>query len=201
MLNSKGGQGKRIFVVKASQSYIDCSMKPTALASYGRLDVVARAAIAALSTRKGPRRDTVFWALLEGCKPKTLALKLNGGKLMAMPNSEAEFGELLRLLSCGISIEGAALLEMRFVDLVTELVKTFGKDNVYYMHEEGVDISAIKIGPNAAFILGDHVGVDAQTEEWLRFLEVSWVSLGLRPYFTEHVITFIHALMDGYVPP
>ena len=200
MLTSERRLGKRIFVVKASQSYIDCSMRSTALAPYGRLDVVARAAIAALSTRKGPRRDTIFYAVLEGRKPKVLALKLNGEKLTAVPSSEAEFGELLRLLACGATIEGAELLEMRFADLVTELARIFGKENVYYMHEEGTDISAVKVGPSAVFVLGDHVGVDAQSEEWLRSLGIGWVSLGSRSYFTEHVITFIHALMDGYIP-
>ncbi len=189
----------RAFVVKASQAYVSCTMEPRALAPYGRLDVVARAAIAALSTRRGLRRDTRFYAVLEGCRPGPLTLELDGGSMDRVLLSEGDFGELVRDLACGVAIRGAALYEGGFRELVNRLVREWGRERVFYMHERGVDVSEVEIRPPAAFILGDHMGLEPAAEGWLRSLGTAWVSVGATAYFTEHVITFIHALLDGHV--
>jgi len=189
---------KRVFIVKASRAYIDCSLRGRALASYGRLDVVARAAIAALITRRGVRRDVIFCAVLEGQKPAPLLLEIDGEKLHSRFESEADFGELLRRVYCGERESGVDLYESSFAELVRTVVNVLGKEAVYYLHEDGVDITGLRVAPHSAFILGDHLGVDPETERWLRReLGLRWVSIGPLPYFTEHCITFVQALLDG----
>lgn len=189
---------KRIFVVKASQAYVDRSMNSRALASYGRLDVIARSAIAALIARKGVRCDAAFYAVLEGQKPKPLVIGLDGERLSTVFTSEVEFGQLVRRALRGELKGEIELYETRFTDLVSTLLKRLGRKRAYYLHELGVDILQLKLEPHAMFILGDHTGMDTQTEEWLRRLGVTWVSLGPTPYFTEHCITFVHAVLDGH---
>lgn len=186
----------RVFVVKASSAFVKPDLNIKALASYGRLDVVARAAIAALSTRRGPRPDTVFYAVLEG-STKPVTVEFRGwevpGRALA---SEAQVGEVLRALARGMSVPGASIVECDFKRLVLRLLSSLGPTRIFYMHEHGVDISQVELGEPAAFILGDHKGVERSVEQWLKDLGVRWLSLGPTPYFTEHCITYVHAVLD-----
>jgi len=187
----------RIFVVKASTAVAKPDLNARALASYGRLDVVARAAIAAISTKRGPRRDTAFYAVLEG-SAKPLTVEFRGWE---MPErafaSEAEVGEALRALLRGLRVPGVRIVERDFKQLVMHLVSSLGLSRVFYMHEHGVDVLRVALSEPAAFILGDHRGVEREVEQWLRGVGIRWLSLGPTPYFTEHCITYIHAFLDG----
>ncbi|MEM4501244.1 MAG: hypothetical protein QW512_03845 [Thermofilaceae archaeon] len=196
----KGSRKKRVFIVKANQAYVDSSMNINALSSYGRLDVVARSAIAALIDRAGVRKDTVFYAVLEG-RSKPFVLELDGENLGTRFESEAEFGILVRQVVCGTPTRGVVVYNFTFEDLVLSLLKAYGKENVYYLHELGLDVSMLRLKEGSAFILGDHKGIDAQTERWLKSQGITWLSLGSTPYFTESCITFIHAVLDGFISP
>lgn len=191
-------EARRIFVVKASSAFVSTDLNAQALASYGRLDVIARAAIAALSTRQGPRRDALFYAVLEG-GARPVAIELRGWEMPRAFLSEAEIGELLRALASGRRVPGANIFEADFRELVSGLTRSPAPINVFYMHEEGTDISHIELKPPVAFILGDHRGVDPETERWLKSLGIRWLSLGPTPYFTEHCIAFVNAVLDGAI--
>lgn len=199
-IDGKRSKKHRIFVVKASQAYLDPSMNEKALSSYGRLDVVARSAIAALMVRVGVRRNTIFYAVLEG-RFRPFVLELNGERLDARIESEAEFGELARRAIRGTPLKGMAIYEASFEELVSSLLRVYGRERTYYLHELGLDVSRVKLEEDSVFILGDHTGVDPETEKWLKSQGVTWLSLGSTPYFTEHCITFIHAILDGYITP
>ncbi|MEM3936405.1 MAG: hypothetical protein QW381_01055 [Thermofilaceae archaeon] len=195
----RGLKKKRVFIVKASQAYVDKSMNINALSSYGRLDVVARSAIAALIVRGGVRKDTVFYAVLEG-RSRPFVLELDGENLGMRFESEAEFGMLVRQAVFGTPMRGVVVYDFTFEDLVLSLLRVYGKEKVYYLHELGLDVSRLRLEKGLAFILGDHRGVDAQTERWLKSQGIAWLSLGSTPYFTETCITFIHAVLDGFIP-
>lgn len=197
---AKNSRRTRVFVVKASRAYLEPAMNTKALSAYGRLDVVARSAMAALTVRAGIRRNTLFYAALEGGS-KPLVLELDGVNLDAKLESEADFGELARRAIQGAPPKGVAIYEASFEELVSSLLKTYGRERTYYLHELGLDISRVRLEEDSVFILGDHTGVDPQTERWLKSQGVTWLSLGPTPYFTEHCITFIHAVLDGYITP
>jgi len=187
----------RIFVVKASTAVVKPEMNVRALASYGRLDVVARAAIAALSTKRGPRRNTALYAVLEG-STKPLTVEFRGWEMPERAlSSEAGVGETLRAVLRGLTVPGVKIAERDFKRLIVELVHSLGLSRVFYLHEKGVDISRAALSEPAAFILGDHKGVERDAEQWLTEIGICWLSLGPTPYFTEHCITYIHARLDG----
>lgn len=187
----------RIFVVKASSAFTNLNLNIEALASYGRLDVVARAVIAAFSMRQGLRRDTLFYAALEGAS-KPIVLELRGWEMLPRPIlSETEVGAILRSLMQGREVPGARMYEACFREVVVSLVSLLGASSVFYLHEQGVDISSVMLKEPVAFILGDHKGIEHATEQWLRSIGIRWISLGRIPYFTEHCVTFVHAVLDG----
>lgn len=190
-------RASRIFVVKASSAFVHPNLNIEALASYGRLDVVARAAIAAVSTRRGPRRNVLLYAVLEG-GPQPLTFELRGWEMPPQPIlSESHVGAMLKALLRGCAVPGARIHETCFREVVTQLISSLGPSNTYYMHEQGTDVSRVALKEPAAFILGDHKGVERATEQWLKSIGTRWLSLGSTPYFTEHCITYVHALLDG----
>lgn len=56
-------------------------------------------------------------------------------------------------------------------------------DVVYYLHEEGVDISEVPLRSGALFVVGDQDGLSPEDEALLRRKAV-WVSLGRLPYLS-----------------
>lgn len=190
------GKARRIFVVKASMAVTSPDFNPAGLASAGRMDVVARAAIAALSLKSGVREDVLFYAVLEGPPRPPVTIELRGWELRRLPLSEAEVGLLIQKLLRGEAVEGVVARKTGFREVVLGLLKCLGVSRVIYLHEHGVDIESLELGGRLAMILGDHRGVDSATESWLRSLGIRWVSLGPTPYFTEHCITYVNHLLD-----
>lgn len=187
---------KRVFAVKASHAHTGGKINARALASHGRLDVVARAILAALSLRTGTRLDTVFYAVLGGPPRPPITIEVRGWELKHPIGSEEDIGNLLLKLFSGNHIEGIDAWEMSFEELVSELVHEFGSKRVIYLHETGEDITNLSLGDKIAVLLGDHKGIDKKTEAWINFLGIRWFSLSPQPYFTEHCISFINYLLD-----
>lgn len=187
---------ERVFIVKASLAHTGGKINARALASHGRLDVVARAMLAALSLRTSNRSDTVFCAVLEGPPRPSVTVEVRGWELRYSIKSEEDVGDLLSRLFSGHHVEGAYAWEIGFKELVSELVREFGSKKVVYLHEAGEDISNLSLEGKIALLLGDHKGIDRETEAWIKSLGLRWFSLGPQPYFTEHCISFINYLLD-----
>lgn len=192
----KSSNAKRVFIVKASLAHTGGKINAGALASYGRLDVVARAMLAALSLRTGNRSDTVFYAVLEGPPRPPVTVEVRGWELKHSIKSEGDVGDLLLRLFSGHYLEGVYTWEIGFKELVSELVREFGSKKVVYLHEAGEDISGLSLEDRIALLLGDHRGIDRETEAWIKSLGLRWFSLSPQPYFTEHCISFINYLLD-----
>jgi len=183
----------RIFIVKASKAYTAPLFTSRSLASAGRMDVVARSIISALDPAH--KDETVIVFTLEGPPNPPLLLALVGREMHTVPLGESMMGEILFNILNNKKIKGSYVMRLSFNTLIADVVEKLGKDKVLYMHEEGEDLRKIKKAK--AFILGDHLGVDKSTEEFiLHELSIKRASLGPLPYFTSHCITLIHEELD-----
>ncbi|MCS7105201.1 MAG: hypothetical protein NZ954_06530 [Thermofilaceae archaeon] len=189
---------KRIFIVKASLAQIDANVNVKALATYGRLDIIARASISAISTRHGPRYDSLFYAVFEGQPSHPIVMELKGWELKRPLLSEVDVGTMIKDALRGHTVD-ACFYEISFQELVGKAVAELGVHNVFYLHESGKDIRNFAFDQRSCFILGDHTGVDNKTERWLKELGVSWLSLGSTSYFTEHCITYLNGVLDFFI--
>lgn len=173
------------FVVKANNAWTR-PVGARRLASAGRLDVVARALIAASSSPVS--RYTLFIAVLCGPPSPPVALVADCSKLAPL-TSETEFAEALSRAYSGTPPPGLRLARAGFGDVLRSLANAGYR--LYYLHEEGSDIRSLELGTPATFVLGDHIGLRREDEELLDSLGVPRVSLGPLPYFTSHCITLV----------
>jgi len=76
---------------------------------------------------------------------------------------------------------------------VKRLSRTY---EVLYLHEEGIDIRKFKLTNHPLFILGDHEGLDPESEKFLKELKIPWISLGPISYLASHCITIVNEELD-----
>jgi tRNA (pseudouridine54-N1)-methyltransferase len=71
---------------------------------------------------------------------------------------------------------------------------------LYVLEEKGRDVFDMELSENAAFILGDHIGLPKTVEDFaLRYAEK--ISLGKQPYLAASCITILNFLMDRKAVP
>ncbi len=188
----------RVFLVKASKACTSSNFNIKSFAgSSGRLDVVARSILAALRLARGVRRNVIFLGVLEGPPNPPKLLKVIGKELRKLPESEVEIARIFLRLFKGENVEGFYLENKGFRDVVLEFVQS-PCTVVYYLERDGVDIREV-IFPkdkDLVFILGDHIGLDRDSELFLRKLGVRVISLGPKVYFTSHCITMVNEELD-----
>jgi len=189
---------RRVFLIKASTAATAPTFTAVSLASQGgRMDLVVRAVISAIATPEGPRRDTAIVSVLEGPPKPPLALVALGSEIRELPLSEGELGRVIIELLSGKSVRGFATLRVSFQALVARIVEAVGKDCVVYLHELGVPAERDPGFRSAKFfILGDHLGLDRRTEDFLDGLGIRRINLGPLSYLTSHCITVVHELLD-----
>ena len=188
----------RIFLVKASKARTspDFNIKSFA-GSSGRLDVIARSILAALRLSDGVRENVVFLCVLEGPPNPPKLLRVVGSEVDGLPESEVDIGEIFLRLFKGEEVRGFHLEDKGFEEVVLEYVRDPGVE-VYYLERYGVDIRDVDFprGKDLVFILGDHIGLDRESEVFLEELGVRVISLGPRVYFTSHCITIVNEELD-----
>ncbi|MEM3464895.1 MAG: tRNA (pseudouridine(54)-N(1))-methyltransferase TrmY [Candidatus Jordarchaeales archaeon] len=179
---------RRVFVVEArtARPYPDFSLKDLP-GSSGRLDVVCRCLVAALRGVGGVRRDTVFWAVLEG-GGDPVALMVDGGRVGLLPGSELGVARILGRVFRGESLEGAGFREV--------VGRVAGEAALFYLHEDGAPLWRVRAPPAVAFVLGDHLGLPRESEELLGGLGAIRVSLGPRRYLGSQCIVIVHYELD-----
>jgi tRNA (pseudouridine54-N1)-methyltransferase len=62
--------------------------------------------------------------------------------------------------------------------------------HVYYLHENGRDVSEVRLEGDGLFIFGDHDGLSAEDEELLSRRAV-WISLGRLPYMSWQAAAYV----------
>ncbi len=190
---------ERIFLIKASKAVTAPIFSPRSMASQGgRMDLIARSIIYALRRKNRVRRDTSVYVILEGEPNPPLLLRINGSELMELPVSETSVGELILEVLRGGEIVGITIEKKSFKNVLRDLVGKYGRKNIVYLHEKGADIRdfPLKFEDAIIFVLGDHLGIDRGTEEWLFKLGINTVSLGPLPYLTSHCIIIVHEELD-----
>ncbi|AEH24415.1 tRNA (pseudouridine(54)-N(1))-methyltransferase TrmY [Pyrococcus yayanosii] len=196
----------RVFIIKANEARTDATFSFKDLpGTSGRIDLLCRALNAAFHISHGFRKNVRVWLSLYGppnppkairfegqiMKPKTLnpdelstakliARALKGAKGLREPSKELEV------------LPGIYVSNMTFEDIVRRTIKGA---TLYYLHEEGEDISKVKFSGNVAFVLGDHIGLPPEDETFLRPI-AKRVSVGPRSYLTSHVIAYVNIHLD-----
>jgi len=188
----------RIFLVKASTACTSPIFNLKSLAgSSGRLDVIARALIASLRLRRGVRENVVFLSVLEGPPDPPKLLKVIGKEVREIPESEVDVVRIFIRLFKGEHVEGFYLEDKGFKEVVLELLSS-KRVAVYYLEKMGRDIREVELphDKDLAFILGDHIGLDSESEKFLEELKIPVISLGPKVYFTSHCITVVNEELD-----
>ncbi|MEM1659356.1 MAG: tRNA (pseudouridine(54)-N(1))-methyltransferase TrmY [Candidatus Jordarchaeales archaeon] len=158
--------------------------------SSGRLDVVCRCLVAALTGAGGVRRDTLFCAVLdEGAS----ALIVEGWKVGTVPRSELGVARVLRRVFAGERVDGFRLERAGFREVVGMVA---GGLPLFYLHEEGAPLWSVDLPVDAAFVLGSHLDLPPEYEDVLGGLGAVRVSLGPRRYLASHCVTLVHHEID-----
>lgn len=193
---------KRIFVLKAFTAVTaPIFIMRNIAGTSGRLDVVCRCILNAFLINGGIRRDVDFYAVLEGPPSPPKLLKVSGNLLQYLPKSEVEVARIIRdLLSMekGSHPENAAFKigRMSFEKLIYSLKKEGCL--LTYLHEDGIDIRKFNFNSSCGivFILGDHLGLDRNSERFLESLNVPRISLGPVVYLASQCIILVNEELD-----
>ena len=181
----------RVFLIKASKAFTAPIFTSRSLTSAGRIDVIVRSIISALTPVH--RYETAIVAILEGPPNPPLLLVVAGNEVEDIPLSEREMGEIILKVLNGNKINGFYLAKISFKKIILQIISIL-RGKVLYMHEEGKDFRYMK--EFKVFVLGDHLGIDKDTEVFMENLGIPKASLGPLPYFTSHCITLIHEELD-----
>jgi len=186
----------RVFLVVSPTAVTSPNFKLKGIAgSTGRLDVIARSIIAALKTKNGIRGDTEFWGLLEGPPNPPILIKVIGSEVGYIPCSEIEVIKNLRNIMKGECIKGYILEKKGFKEVVKELMSRVS--SLYYLRENGRKMSEETFRhERVGFILGSHVDLPPNYEEYLISLGVEKVSLSSMSYLTSQCIVIVHRILD-----
>ncbi|MEB2835770.1 MAG: hypothetical protein GSR80_001299 [Desulfurococcales archaeon] len=152
----------------------------------GRLDVLARAALAAVEAEPG----SVFAGVLLG-PPRPPGILLVSRACIAGAASERGVMEVFRRLLSGKRIGGCEALWEPPERLFHELGRRGYR--VYILEEGGVDVSRVPgaLEAGAAFVAGAHLDVPPEVLSAARRYSQARVSVGPRSLLVSHVIAFL----------
>jgi len=171
--------------------------------SAGRIDILCRCVNSAFLLSHGIRKDVILYLILRGAGDPPKIITLDGRYLKHLNPDERSTGALLKIaLKKGLGLKDGEMqrstpgITVRRGDL-RDLIKDGNFDPVIYLHEASRDIrkmrEAIKewLEKTPLFVLGDHIGVSREDEEFLDELDAIRVSLGPRPLHADHCITIL----------
>jgi len=158
----------------------------------GRLDVVHECIVASLFLSHGLRRNVVFNAVLSGPPRPPLNMRLDGQALYDIRTDQKTWEQILRKILSGGKHPGISLQKTSFEALLKEKARNA---DILVLEEGGKDIESFVINEDSVFVLGDHVGLPKNVENFaLRYGEK--VSLGKQPYLAASCATILNYIMD-----
>ena len=169
--------------------------------SAGRMDVLCRCVTASLFISFGMRRDVNVHLVLKGGPEPHKIVRFNGETMRSLNPDERSSGSLIQkalLIPAGeIEKESTTGVFVRAGDL-TVLLDEFKDRPLYYLKEDGGDISELTKSKEAAdifndgvFILGDNQGVFEEDEAAIENAGASRISVGPISLLSSQCITLI----------
>ncbi len=189
---------KRSFLLKSATAHTapDFDLRQVASTS-GRLDIISRCIIAAFTGPKGLRTDVRFAAVLEGPPHPPLTLETSSDQLTELPRDEVKVASsIFNAMSSQSLVNGFTLRRGSFEQVVRVLHRS--KRRIFYLHEGGKDLESLRDRSfeEIGFILGDQIGLSAESEKLLDSMRVPRISIGPRSYLSSSCIIFINSLLD-----
>jgi tRNA (pseudouridine54-N1)-methyltransferase len=75
-----------------------------------------------------------------------------------------------------------------------DIYEDLGKENFYYLHEDGEDVRGLELPTDGVFVLGDDIGLSGDDEKLLEGCKM--ISLGPEVLHSHHCITLLHNELD-----
>jgi len=194
----------RTFILHTRQARTDSNFNIEDLpGSGGRMDLVARCITASLWLSHAIRPDVKIYVVLNGPPNPPVTILFDGGAIQKVSTDERttalwikkalmeDFGKEWHTFRPGILVARKSL---------QEIVKELKDQNIYVLHENGTNISDVKIKENPVFLLGDHIGIPDKDEKFvLRYAEEK-ISLGKQVYLASSCISVISWVCDNIQP-
>lgn len=165
----------------------------------GRMDIICRCVSQALFISHGIRKDVRVYLLLLGAPNPPKAIMIDGGKVKNMSPDERNIGGLLRK-SLTVNSDnwkqtspGIYVSNKTFESLIHELS---GEYNVFYLREDGEDISTCSKCEKPLFVLGDHLGVPEEIERKVVEHSKGIISLSKTSMQADQCILITHHELD-----
>jgi len=168
----------------------------------GRLDVLLRAARAALLVSHGLRRDVQVWLVLRGGVTAPRTLRIDGRTAKFLRPDERSLATLVKKTLQALPAPDATFaevrpgLELRTGD-VTEILAEVGDTPCFVLDEAGADLrSAAIAGDDAWFFFGDHLGFDVVSLALLERHGCQRVSVGPVSLHSDDVVALVANELD-----
>jgi tRNA (pseudouridine54-N1)-methyltransferase len=138
------------------------------------------------------RKDVVFHAILSGPPAPPLRVQIEGATLHDVRTDQETWVRIFKNVLSAQRHPGIAVDKTSFEAL---LKAKASKAPVYVLEEDGKDVSAVEIGENPVFVLGDHIGLPKTVEGFvLRYGQK--ISLGKQAYLAASCIAILNYLLD-----
>ena len=163
--------------------------------SGGRMDLVARCICNALWISHALRRDTCIHVVACGSPNPPVVISFYGDTLRGVSPDERNIAAWIKkVLARKRKNPGIRIRRIGFQQLIEELASegTF----FYILDEKGTDIAVVKLKEDSVFVLGDHLGMPRNEEEFVERFEHEKISLGTTSYLASQCITVLHYELD-----
>ncbi|MBA7516882.1 putative pseudouridine methyltransferase [subsurface metagenome] len=163
--------------------------------SGGRMDLVARCICNALWISHDLRRDSCIHVVACGSPNPPVVISFYGNMLRDVSPDERNIAAWIKkALAKKRKNPGISIRKLSFQQLVEELAS---EGNFFYiLHEQGRDISEVKLKVDSVFVLGDHIGLPEKEEKFVAQFEHDKLSLGTTSYLASQCVTVLHYELD-----
>ncbi len=181
----------REFLLQSRTGYTSPDFRT--LMDAGRLDIVYQCALMALFKSAAHRNDTIFHAVLNGPPTPPVHIQISGAELRDAHIDERSWEKILRNILGGKSHPGIVVDKTPFQKLIKQ--KSEAGYTIFVLGDKGDPISDQKLSGNMLFILGDHVGLPRNDENFaLRY--GTKTSLGKEKYLAASCIDIVNYYID-----
>lgn len=167
----------------------------------GRLDILCRSITAAFVLSHGIRKDVNVYLVLLGGEPHKM-ICLKGETLRHLNPDERTTAALLKkALAVAATPDWAMSTSGIFVRTggLAEILQDLKDSKLIYLREDGSDIRGIdnsNILGDAAFVLGDHVGMMPEEESLIAQSGAEIISVGPMSLHADHCIVLLNNELD-----